>query len=181
MVVCGAWLGGALGAGAAGAGGCAWPRWPAAGPLVGSSARICRVRPRRGLSSTSTRNPASPDTCTGRAAKWARRVRGRRRLCRRGRAAAFVPAACGAAAWQASDTRRGRALGRLHTGARRRPEGGQDGDWRLCVAAVPYYEASDRFTNPASPRAAASRSLAAVLCQRTCITLRQPPPVPLQL
>ena len=27
-------LGGALGAGAAGAGGCAWPRWPAAGPLV---------------------------------------------------------------------------------------------------------------------------------------------------
>ena len=52
-----------------------------------------------------------PVTCTGRAARWARRTRGRRRLCRRERAAAFVPAACGAAAWQASDTRRGRALG----------------------------------------------------------------------
>ena len=52
-----------------------------------------------------------PVTCTGRAARWARLTRGRRRLCRRERAAAFVPAACGAAAWQASDTRRGRALG----------------------------------------------------------------------
>ncbi len=52
-----------------------------------------------------------PVTCTGRAARWARRAQGRRHLCRREHAAAFVPAACGAAAWQASDTQRGRALG----------------------------------------------------------------------
>ncbi len=35
------------------------------------------------------------------------------------------------------------------------------------VAAVPCYEAANRFTNLASPCAAASRSLAAVLCPRT--------------
>ena len=42
--------GGALRAGAAGAGGCAWSRWPAAGPLAVPSARIRRARPCRGRS-----------------------------------------------------------------------------------------------------------------------------------
>jgi hypothetical protein len=73
--------------------------------------KFARLRHARGPSPTSTRNPASPDTCTRRAAKWARLVQGRLRLCHRGRATAFVPGACGAAAWQASDSRRGRAPG----------------------------------------------------------------------
>ena len=103
-------LGVALGAGAAGAGGCACPLWPAAGPLIISPARPRRALLRGGRSPASTGNPATQDTCTGRASKWARRVRGRRRLCHRGREAAFVPGACGAAAWQASDSRRGREL-----------------------------------------------------------------------
>jgi len=42
--------GGALRAGAAGAGGCAWSRWPAAGPLAVPSARVRRARPCRGRS-----------------------------------------------------------------------------------------------------------------------------------
>ena len=42
--------GGALRAGVAGAGGCAWSRWPAAGPLAVPSARIRRARPCRGRS-----------------------------------------------------------------------------------------------------------------------------------
>jgi hypothetical protein len=58
--------------------------------------------------------------------------------------------------------------------ARRRPEGGQDGGWRLRVAAVAYCEAADRFVNSASPCAAAPRSLAAVLCPETL----QPPQAP---
>jgi hypothetical protein len=45
-------LGGALGAGAAGAGGCAWPRWPAAGPLVVFAGWVsARVAARRSLRS----------------------------------------------------------------------------------------------------------------------------------
>ncbi len=43
-------LGGPLGASAAGAGGCAWPRWPAAGPLIVSPARFRRAQPLRSLS-----------------------------------------------------------------------------------------------------------------------------------
>ena len=76
----------------------------------------------------STGNPASPDTCTGCLSKWARRVGGRLRLYHRGGASAFVPGACGTASWQASDSRRGRALGcaqgTTSAGypARRRPE-----------------------------------------------------------
>ena len=92
-------------------------------------------------------------------------LRGRRRLCHRGHAAAFVPGACGAAAWQASDSRRGRMLGCAQGTtcvgyqARRDAEGGLDGGWRLRVAAVAYCEADDRVVNSASPRAAAPRSL----------------------
>jgi hypothetical protein len=41
---------GALRASAAGAGGCAWSRWPTAGPLTVLSARIRRARPCRGRS-----------------------------------------------------------------------------------------------------------------------------------
>jgi hypothetical protein len=44
------WSGGGLRAGAAGAGGCAWSRWPAAGPLAVLSARVRRARPCRGRS-----------------------------------------------------------------------------------------------------------------------------------
>ena len=45
-------LGGALGPGAAGAGGCAWPRWPAAGPLVVFADWVsARVAARRSLRS----------------------------------------------------------------------------------------------------------------------------------
>jgi hypothetical protein len=58
--------------------------------------------------------------------------------------------------------------------ARRRAEGGQDGGWRLRVAAVAYCEAADRVVNSASPRAAAPRSLDAVLCPDTL----QPPHAP---
>jgi hypothetical protein len=47
--------------------------------------------------------------------------------------------------------------------ARWRPEDGQDGGWRLRVAAVAYCEAADRVVNSASPRAAAPRSLDTVL------------------
>jgi hypothetical protein len=104
-------LGDALGAGAAGAGGCACPRWPAAGLLIVSPARLRRAQPSSGRSPVSNGNPASNDTCTGRASKWARRVGGRRRLYHRGGAAAFVPGECGAAAWQASDSCRGQVLG----------------------------------------------------------------------
>ena len=93
-----------------------------------------------------------PVTCTGRAARWARRATGRHRLCR--------PVRCGL---RASSVRGCNVAGLrhavgtsagLHTGhgvvgqlARRRHEGGQDGDWRLRVAAVPCYEAANRFTN----------------------------------
>ena len=52
-------LGGALGAGATGAGGCAWQRWPAAGLLIVSPARLRRAQPRGGRSPASTGNPAS--------------------------------------------------------------------------------------------------------------------------
>jgi len=54
-------LGGALGAGATGAGGCAWQRWPAAGLLIVSPARLRRAQPRGGRSPASTGNPASND------------------------------------------------------------------------------------------------------------------------
>ena len=46
----GALIQGALRASAAGAGGCAWSRWPTAGPLTVLSARIRRARPCRGRS-----------------------------------------------------------------------------------------------------------------------------------
>ena len=137
-------LGCALGAGAAGAGGCEWPRSPAAGPLIVLPARLRREQLRGGRSPASTGNPASPDTCTGRASKWACRVRGRRRLCRRGSQVAFLPGPCGAAAWQASDSRRGRVLGcaqgttSARHPARRRAEVRRDGVWRLRVADVAY-------------------------------------------
>ncbi len=81
---------------------------------------------------------------------------------------------------QASDSLRGRTLGCAQGTtcvghpARRRSEGGQDGGWRLHVAIVAYCEAADRFVNSASPRAAAPRSLAAVLCPETL----QPPRTP---
>jgi len=54
-------LGGALGAGATGAGDCAWQRWPAAGLLIVSPARLRRAQPRGGRSPASTGNPASND------------------------------------------------------------------------------------------------------------------------
>ena len=44
-------IGGTLGAVAAGAGGCARPRWPAAGPLIVSPARLRCARSRQSLSS----------------------------------------------------------------------------------------------------------------------------------
>ena len=51
--------------------------------------------------------------------------------------------------------------------ARRRAEGGQDGGWRLRVAAVAYCEADDRVVNSASLRAAKPRSLDTTLeCYR---------------
>jgi hypothetical protein len=109
-------------------------------------------------------------------------LRGRRRLCHRGHAAAFVPGACGAAAWQASDSRRGRELGCAQGTtcvgypARRRAEGGRDGGCRLCVAAVAYCEADDRVVNSASPRAAAPRSLDETLeCHRRPTSKRRRP------
>ena len=109
-------------------------------------------------------------------------LRGRRRLCHRGHAAAFVPGACGAAAWQASDSRRGRELGCAQGTtcvgypARRRAEGGRDGGCRLCVAAVAYCEADDRVVNSASPHAAAPRSLDETLeCHRRPTSKRRRP------
>ena len=46
----GTWLGGALGAVGTQAGGCAWPLWPAAGPVVVSSSRLRCARLLRGRS-----------------------------------------------------------------------------------------------------------------------------------
>jgi hypothetical protein len=62
----GVWVvqfGGALGAGSSGAGGCAWRRWPDAGPLIVSSTRFLCARPRRGRSpASSARKPCSLPT-----------------------------------------------------------------------------------------------------------------------
>jgi len=48
--------------------------------------------------------------------------------------------------------------------ARRRTEGGQDGDWWLCVAAVAYCEAADSFVNSQLRRGRSTRSSAQIPC-----------------
>jgi hypothetical protein len=89
-------LGGALWAGASGAGGCAWRRWPAEGPLIVSSTRLRRARPRRGRSpASSARKPCSLPTRRAegglrRADGGPGRVGGCRRLCQHRRVAAFL-------------------------------------------------------------------------------------------
>ena len=55
--------------------------------------------------------------------------------------------------------------------ARRRSESGHDGGWRLRVAAVANCEASDRFVNSASPRAAAPGSALSFSLALSCYLL----------